>query len=177
MGIRFLIDETKAKGYVVVVVACPDDALREARRTLQRLVLPGQRSIHMKLEANRRRRVIADAVGGLSSVGVTATAVVIRGGGHEHELRKQALREVVSLAVEAGGGGLVLDLDPTQEHRDRQVLSRAVQACHGVPISFCHARLASEPLLTLPDVVAWCFARGGEWRPRVSPVLREVRRI
>ncbi len=177
MGIRFLIDETKAKRYVVVAVACPDAALREARRTVQRLVLPGQRSIHMKLEAGRRRRVIADAVGGLSSAGVVATAVVVEGGGHEHELRARALGEIVRIAAQTGGGSLVLDLDPTQERRDRQILNEAVRGCDGISISFSHSRLASEPLLTLPDAVAWCFARGGEWRLRIKPVLGEVRKI
>ncbi len=30
MGTRYFIDETKAKGYVVVAVACPEESLRVA---------------------------------------------------------------------------------------------------------------------------------------------------
>lgn len=177
MGVRFLIDESKARTYVMVAVACPEEALSQARRTIKRLVLPGQRSIHMKSEADRRRRQITSAICGLSTSGITATAVVVTSGGHEHELRKQALREIVRIAASSGGGSLVLDLDPTQERRDQRVLIEAVRDHQDVPVSFSHSPLSHEPLLTLPDVLAWCLARGGEWRPRIDRLLSEVRRI
>ena len=31
------------------------------------------------------------------------------------------------------------------------------------------------PLLTVPDAIAWCWARGGAWRERIQPVVRYVR--
>lgn len=174
---RYFIDETKAKRYLVVVVACPDESLRVARSALRRLVLPGQRSIHMKSEADRRRRTIATSVAGLAAERIAATAIVVSGGGHEHNLRERALREVVNVAARSGGGSLLLDLDPTQERRDQRVLIEALRDHATTPLSFSHARLADEPLLTLPDVVAWCVARGRIWRGRIDPILSEVRRV
>jgi hypothetical protein len=176
VGVRYFIDESKAKGYLVVAVACPEESQRSVRRELGRLVLPRQRSVHMKLEGNRRRRLIADAVVGLSSRGVRATAVSVVGGGREHLLRERALREVVRVVGQAGGGSLVLDLDPTQVRRDRQVFIEAFREWEGVDLTYRHSTLASEPLLTLPDVIAWCLARGGDWRRRIAPAVSEMRR-
>jgi len=34
--------------------------------------------------------------------------------------------------------------------------------------------LGSQPLLSIPDVVAWCWARGDIWRRRVAPSVSEV---
>ena len=31
-----------------------------------------------------------------------------------------------------------------------------------------------EPLLWLPDIVAWCYGRGGPWRDAVEPLVDEV---
>src|SRR5690606_17315246 len=84
MGVRIFVDETKAKGYVVVAVLCPDEALALARRTIGRLILPGQRSVHMKNERVRRRRLIADAVVSLHDSGLHAV-VLDAGRGPEPE--------------------------------------------------------------------------------------------
>lgn len=51
MSAHHYVDETKAKGYVVVAARCPDRTMREVRRALGRLALPGQRSVHMKHES------------------------------------------------------------------------------------------------------------------------------
>jgi len=37
--------------------------------------------------------------------------------------------------------------------------------------------LLAEQLLAVPDAVAWCWVRGGEWRRRVDPVVRLVRQV
>ncbi|WP_269306451.1 hypothetical protein [Aeromicrobium sp. HA] len=103
MTTQYFIDETKAKGYVVVAVACPASALAAARRTVDALVLPGQRTIHRKNESPRRRTHIAGAVCGLTQSGVSAV-VLDAGRGPEPEIarRERALRGIVALAT-AGG--------------------------------------------------------------------------
>ena len=34
-----------------------------------------------------------------------------------------------------------------------------------------------EPMLTFPDVIAWCWARGGRWRDRIRSAVVEVRGV
>jgi hypothetical protein len=38
-------------------------------------------------------------------------------------------------------------------------------------LEYPHQRAHDEPLRAIPDVVAWCWARSGDWRQRVAPIL------
>lgn len=172
MGTHYFIDETKAKGYVVVAVACPDATLAAARRTIGKLILPGQRSIHMKRESARRRRQIADTVCTLREVGVTAV-VLDAGRGPEPEIarRERTLCAVVHRVANTDAAHLIVDLDQSLLARDARVLATAIRDSHADSITYSHQMLASQPLLALPDVIAWCWARGGDWRRRVTPII------
>jgi hypothetical protein len=178
VGSHFSIDETKAKGYVVVAVVCPDTSLSTARRTVSRLVLRGQRSVHMKNESPRRRRQIASAISDLRSVDVRAIVIDAgRGPEPEHVRRDRALRAIVERAARDPAPKLVLDLDHTLTARDARAIAAAVRESDVESISYMHQRLTAEPLLSMPDVVAWCWARSGEWRQRVSPLIAEAVRL
>jgi hypothetical protein len=37
-----------------------------------------------------------------------------------------------------------------------------------------HMNSRHEPLLWLPDIIAWCYGRGGTWRDAVEPLVAEV---
>ena len=167
MGMRYLIDETKAKGYVVVAVACPDDRVRELRTTVGSLVMSGQRSLHMKTESAARRKVIADVVASLCLDAWVVDAS--SGAGKEHERRARALTSL--LMVTGADAQLVFDRDLTMERFDRRVLS--AMPPHERP-THVHLERHRESLLALPDVIAWCWARGGEWRRRLSPLTIRV---
>lgn len=178
MGTHYFIDETKAKGYVVVAVACPDTTLSVARRTLGKLILPGQRSIHMKHESSRRRRQIASEVAKLRRIGIGAI-VVDAGRGHDAEYvrRDRALRVLVELAAADRVASLVLDLDQTLIARDARTLTDARRMMGTGSITYSHQSLAQQPLLALPDVVAWCWARGGDWRRSISTLITSTIRV
>ncbi|GAB90929.1 hypothetical protein GORHZ_119_00580 [Gordonia rhizosphera NBRC 16068] len=46
---------------------------------------------------------------------------------------------------------------------------------HGVArLVYEHQRPAAEPMLWVSDAVVWCYAKGGEWRRRVQPVINSV---
>lgn len=175
MGTQFFVDETKAKSYLVVAAVCPDSALAPARRVIGRLVLAGQRSIHMKQESVRRRGQIADAICALTAIGLEAV-VLDAGRGPEPEIarRERVLRALVARAEGEPAAHLVLDLDETLVARDARVLARAVRETGATSITYSHQRLATQPLLSIPDVVAWCWARGGDWRRRVTPIVSDV---
>lgn len=38
-----------------------------------------------------------------------------------------------------------------------------------------HHRAHEEPLLALPDAIAWSWHRGGQWRKRVEPLVTAVK--
>ena len=178
MGTHLFIDETKAKSYVVVAVVCPDEALNPARRSVGRLVLRGQRTIHMKNESDRRRAQIAEAVCGLSDHGITAH-VLDAGRGPESELlrRERALRAVVLLAAKQSPSSIVLDLDQTLVARDARTLSSAIGEVAEPSITYSHDVSRSQPLLALPDAIAWCWARNRNWRRQIAPIISNVRDV
>lgn len=94
-----------------------------------------------------------------------------RGPEPEYVRRDRALRAVVKLAAANGAASLVVDLDQTLIARDARTLTDACRITTGETITYSHQALAHRPLLALPDVVAWCWARGGEWRRTVSALI------
>jgi hypothetical protein len=56
------VDESKSKGYIMVCAILSQSALSQARLAMRALVLPGQRSLHMKDESAPRRREIVSAI-------------------------------------------------------------------------------------------------------------------
>ena len=143
---------------------------------LRGLVLPGQRRLHMKDENDQRRRSIATAI---AVSGVTAT--VYDGGRHhrnERERRAACLHALVIDAAERGDAMLVLEQDDTLLSWDNQRLIEFTReaGCRD-SLRYEHRRAASELLLAVPDAIAWCWAKGGDWRRRIEPVVTDVREV
>jgi hypothetical protein len=60
---------------------------------------------------------------------------------------------------------LVLEQDDTLIASDRKLLYEAARkASCAETLRYVHRRAAAEQLLALPDAVAWCWAKGGDWR-------------
>jgi len=171
------LDETKQRGYVVAAAAVVSGELDPLRRVVRGLVLPGQRRLHMKTERDSRRReivaVLVDA----------AVEVVIYDAGRryptERAARGECLRAVVADAAAAvGETRLVLEQDDSLVRWDGQRLIELARAAEcRERVRYNHLRASAEQLLAVPDAVAWCWARGGEWRRRVDPVVHLVRDV
>ena len=41
-------------------------------------------------------------------------------------------------------------------------------------LTFRHVAAHEEPLLWLPDAIAWAIGRGGDWRRRAEPLVEKV---
>lgn len=112
------------------------------------------------------------------SVGIGAVIVDAgRGPEPEHVRRERALRAIVELAAQKHATNLVLDLDETLVARDARTISATARALKETSITYSHQSLASQPMLAIPDVIAWCWARGGDWRHRVAPIVTTTIRV
>ncbi|GAB92184.1 hypothetical protein [Gordonia rhizosphera] len=88
--------------------------------------------------------------------------------------RRAALEAVVGDLAAVSATRLVIEQDDSLLAADRAVLYTAVRR-HGVPqLVYEHQRPAAEPMLWVSDAVVWCYAKGGEWRRRVQPVINSV---
>ena len=73
---------------------------------------------------------------------------------------------------------LVLEQDDTLlswDNRRRIEFTREA-GCRST-LRYEHRRAASELVLAAPDAVAWCWARGGDWRRRIEPFVTDVRTV
>ncbi|MCF8610082.1 hypothetical protein L5G28_07885 [Gordonia sp. HY285] len=97
--------------------------------------------------------------------------------GPEKDARAACLRAVVADAVEAGIGHLVIEQDDGMVTWDNQALITATRDL-GVRDEFRweHARARSETLLSVPDVIAWCY-RKGDYHARISHLITRERDV
>lgn len=165
------VDESKYRGYLLVAVTIEAPDLPAARRLVDGLILPGQYRVHMRKENPRRKKQIISA---LCDAGITAHVYADRR--HRSDL---AARAACLRAIVVTGAGpdtrLVIEQDDGLIGHDNQVLIEATRAA-GLADTFRyeHQRANSAPLLALPDVVAWAWAKGGDWRRRVRPTIVTV---
>lgn len=178
MSTHIYVDETKARGYLVAAAIGSRDQLRIAARELHGLLLPGQRSLHMKDEKESRKRAIADTIVRFQSLGLGVALYDAGRAGTERERRARCLLALLDDVVSDQQTRVLLDRDESLVSWDRQTLLDLTSSGGSRDrISYAHVSRHQEPLLILPDAVAWCWAKGGHWRQRVRPIVIAVREV
>lgn len=166
------IDETKRQRYIVVATRVSPAASEAYRQLLHDLALPGERSIHMNNERPERRQLIATAI----AESAPPTTVYDAGRNGTEKARRRACLTAIVRAAGDRPTHFVLDRDDSLVRWDReQLVSLTRAAGRRQSLSYEHGKAKeSHPLLALPDIVAWCWARGGEWRSLVRPFVERV---
>jgi hypothetical protein len=178
-GRHAFVDESKRGGYVVVAAVVVPGDLDATRRALRGLLLPEQSALHFKNERDDRRRQLLT---GICDLPVEALVYVSDAKG-QVEARRACLRAVVADLVGEGAAWLVLELSDGDLAADRRTLFAAVREHQGDgsgpdgPLRYDHLRAAADPLLWVPDAVAWAWAHGGVWRERVSSLVAGVTQV
>jgi hypothetical protein len=93
-------------------------------------------------------------------------------------LTRQRLPTSHSNSVPKSYRQLVLELDDTLVSWDNQRLIEFTReaGCRDT-LRYEHRRVSSELLLAVPDAIAWCWAKGGDWRRRIEPIVSNVREV
>lgn len=175
MGPHIFVDETKERGLLLAAVAIDQHRLVAARQVIARLKLRGQRSIHFCKERDDRRREILAAVRGLPAGVVLYDASDYR----DHRIaREVCLQALITDAAKMTAERVVLELDDSRRNADVRTLNREMRLA-GVAgrMRYDHLRAHEDGLLSLPDAIAWSWARGGEWKAMIRPMVRETRRV
>jgi hypothetical protein len=167
----FFIDESKTKTYVMVAAVVEDGDRKALRKTLSALRMKGERRIHFASEGNRMRNAV---LGSLIELNVK-TRVFEASGTRESQGREACLVAMVAHAQASLCRQLVFERDQSIEKVDRRILFREmarVPPRQRLGYEFCSPH--DEPLLWIADAVAWSYARGGDWRRRVAPLIEDV---
>jgi len=170
--IHAFVDETKVRGLTVVTAIFEPRDLAHARSVMNSLRMKGQERLHFKSERDSRRRQIMTAICELPvvvDIYDTWPATTTR------EARPAVLHRLIADLASNGAHRMVLEQDDSVMHADRRTLYESVRA-HGVEgrLVYEHLRAKSEPLLWIPDAVAWCWVKDNNWRERAKPVVRNV---
>lgn len=175
MSHQIFVDESKQRDYLLVASVHASGDLGELRTMMNRLTMPGQRRIHMKKESDSRRRQIVDAI-----VTADVTATVYNAGRHhfsELDARAACFRGLVEEAAALRDPMIVVEQDDSLLEWDRRQLFALVRSVGHPQMRYQHQRAGAEPLLGVPDAIAWCWAKGSDWRRRIQPVVRHIRDV
>jgi hypothetical protein len=166
------VDETMARGFAMIAVRLRPNEVVRARQRVRALLLPGQRRLHFVDEKDARRKLIIDVVAELP---VTAIVYNAPNAETKQRARRRCLRALVGECAARGDHLLVLERVDSLLGEDKRVIvqTRREHACEDT-LRFEHLRAYEECLLWIPDVIAWCWARGGVWRQRVEPLIERV---
>lgn len=171
------IDESvrAASGYMICAATVGSGDLPNIRSALRGMRLGGQSRIHMGKESPSRRRALLADIGGLDVT--THLFIVSQRGVSDRVLRDLCLQEVGLRLPQMGVSRLVIE-SCDQDKQDVLVLRGALLKADKLKgVTYHHERPAAEPLLWLPDMVAWAYGRGGEWQRRAKLLITEVYRL
>ncbi|MCR6711417.1 MAG: hypothetical protein NVV57_01435 [Demequina sp.] len=168
-GAHVFVDESKSRDYIVVATAIAPLDLVDVAKELRSLVLPGQRRVHFSKESDRRRRAILAV---MTSLPVTSHVYVTTSAKRSRDLLLEVL---VADLLEARATSLVIERDESLVAVDQAVIHRSMTTANQGPhLRWMHDSPTTEPRLWISDAVAWSYARGGDWRRRVQPILAAV---
>lgn len=167
------VDESKRHAYVLAAVIVVPSDVDQVRRRLRELTPPGQPRIHMKAEKTARQHMLVSA---LVDLEICATVYQADSARHRTDIaRRHACLAQLVPDIAGRADHLVLESDQTQDARDRRDLIEMTRAagCRDILV-YEHMSAAVEPLLALPDIIAWAWARGDDWRRRIAPLVERV---
>jgi hypothetical protein len=171
MPIHVFVDETKSRGLLLAAAHCPSDELAVHRKALRGLVLPGQERLHFNHETPSRRKQIIDVIRDFHLV------VDL----YRRERETQSDRNLCLQAIVRDAAGVaerfVIEREESSYTPDRRALHDACRrfGCLDT-LRFVLLAPKADPLLWVPDAVAWSWMRGGHWRQSVASFcqLKEV---
>lgn len=154
----------------MVAATVDDDDVNSLRGAVRRLQPPGAERIHFVHESDGRRRSLLKE---FARLGIR-TVVFDAGRLDDRAARVWCLERIVELAARANTSRIVIETDESIVQADNRTLYRAVAGLGSrEQIRYEHQRAASEPLLWVPDAVAWAHGPAvaaciGHWSNRLS---------
>ncbi len=163
------VDESTARDYLVMCAVIAGGDVTATRAAMRGLLLPGQRSLHMKNERNRAPRILR------TIVAMDPQVLIYRVDREtaSMEARRRCVQQLAQDACRLRLARVVLDTIDSVVDRDHSwIISGAQQVGHRTPpFAYHHQRRYEEPLLWVADAVGWAWARGGEHRATVEPIV------
>lgn len=153
-------ESIRGRSYIMRVTLIPSSNAKRARQKLRTFTARGQRRIHFATESDQRRRALLSRI---ASLGTSSTIYVA----HSRDQVKARSAIVKVLAADLLASGVTFFVPESregQDHRDRAIIARKLDTFRLPPFGYTHRTPGCEPLLWVPDAVAWAWGRGRTWR-------------
>lgn len=171
MPVHVFVDETKSKGLLMAAARCLPGDVAVQRKALRALLLPGQERLHFNHENPQRRKKI------LATVATFQLTVDLYRAERDDLAGRRACLEAIVRDNSATAERIVVEREESTFEHDRRCLRDAARrfGCHET-LRWDLSVPKADPLLWVPDAVAWSWVRGGDWRRTVAPYCqpREV---
>ncbi len=169
-------DESKARGYITAAVVVPAGSVARVRATCREWAMPGSRRFHAQKESTGRRRL---ALASLVAMERDVRIVLVESapGRLQVEARGAHLGALARWASSEGVSRWVIERDQTVQPEDRRTLTEAQTGRPASGFEYVHLPAAQDPLLWAADLAAWAWARGGEFRATIEPLVAALVRV
>jgi len=167
------VDESKRGPYVLAAVIVAASEVGGVRAAVKRAAgeLPGsRRRVHFQAESDAVRRKFLGAV---SELAITSRVYVARER-NELQSRGLTLRTLVRDLVDMGASMVVVERDVSLMVHDERVIKTERARLHAQEDLRYELREPVDPLLWLPDAIAWAWCRDRAWRAAVAGLVQDV---
>ncbi|WP_138067683.1 hypothetical protein [Cellulomonas rhizosphaerae] len=169
MTSHVFLDESKGRDYLLVAASVLSRDVAALRRAMRSHLRSGQRSIHFAKESDITRAAVIATITRSQVAATVYRAPILR---DELGAREVCVRAAARDARRADARLMVFDQDDSLLVHDRRWL---FQELGPAGVRYEHQHRHGDPLLWIPDAVAWAWRRGGRWRLAVAgTVVREV---
>lgn len=160
------MDESTEHDYLLAAAWLAGASITKARRTMQGLLMPGQRSLHMRKERKRASHILR----AISSLETHVLLFRVQAEVSQLRARRLCLNALASKACQLEVGRLTLDSIDSMVQRDRTWLIEGSRAAGHAspPFTYRHQHRHEEPLLWIPDAVGWAWSRSSVERELIA---------
>jgi len=158
--------------YLVCAAVIAPQNLSRHRAAMKAARAPGAKRVHMESDGRYRQRIVAtvaemDVHAWLYIASTTHTS--------QRRARTECFRRMVPDLIAAGVGNLYIE-SCDQDRADRIVLAeaRALATASADALYFDHRQPHQDPMLWIPDVIAWAWGKDSNWRQKISHLVTEV---
>jgi len=171
MAKHIYVDESERSNFYVLCAAeVPSQDTKKIRREMLNLRATLGKQVHMFALPIEAKRIAIDTI--LRQKISSQLLISTEPGRNSLARRRLLISRLCSLQVLDETLMLTFDASNSMP-QDLKLLATELKRFEG-SLPYRHLPSRQEPLLWIPDVIAWAYGRGGNWREHVLPAISEI---
>lgn len=169
---QIFVDESlRPESYFLVSVAISSNLIERLRHEMRNTLPSHGQQLHMSKETNVTRKRALNFVERLEPKIIVITNSQF--GISKIQARSECITKLCAIEIIQTASFLTFDSTNSLDI-DRRILKSAAQSSANFFPTYRHVSSKSEPLLWLPDIVAWSWGRGSDWKSQISHLVHEI---